>query len=255
MRPIMDLFRPSQPAAPAPQPAQQQQPQKPQPGETGGTQLAGKTQGEATKEQAASPLEQYKDLWDPPKQEAAPGNPNPEGTPAAPKQPKFSDAAKKIDFSRLIPQELAAKALGGDVASFTQIINTVTQASLAASMHFADNHYGTKSKALEESINSALPEKFKQFSVNSTPFKNPALKHPAMQPVVQGIREQMRVKYPDASAEELTTMAEEYLGAALTESGRNTKPQEQADATATTHKQQANNEFNWDEYAGMAVKT
>jgi hypothetical protein len=219
------------------------------PGPDGSVQLENKG---ATKEQKQqNPLDPFADLWEPPKQEGEPGNGKPPQTQTPPKSPDYVAAAKKIDFSRLVPPELATKALGGDTTAFSQILNTIGQSGFAAAGKMTE---GMIAKAIEKAraeIDSSLSGRFKELAVSNTRSKNPNMQHKAVRPMVEAIKSQMSLKFPDASPEEIQAKSEDYVAAMLAaaNSGSSSSAEEETDPLKEKAKAQANQTYDWDKYA------
>lgn len=224
----------------------------PQAGES--TQLEGAA---ANIEKQATPLDGYKDLWQSEQSKEQPGaqgnQPVPQNTPPANQPPAFLTAAKGLNFSRNIPQDLMAKAVSGDAAAFAQVLDHVGRQASAASFHYAERHFSQSGKTLREDISKSLPDQFRQFSLQNTSIKNPVLSKPGVKPVVEGIRMQLASKFPDATTEELQQKAEQYFLDLQTELGTHAEASKVADNAETQkHVQtaQANGEFDWDAYYG-----
>lgn len=211
-------------------------------------------QGGKQGEQGASPLDEFKDIWQP--NETQPsgdgqGKPAGEGKPNKPQGPNYGEIAKRIDFARLIPQELLTKATSGDAAAFAQVINSVSQATFAASMRMANDFSARASKEAETRLTSSLPEHFKKFSLSDSTPKNPTLSHPAVRPMIEAIKAQLAMKFPEATTADLNQKAEQYVGAMFSEIGKGTpqeKSEQQADPRMAVMKAQEAGEFDWNTY-------
>jgi hypothetical protein len=267
---VMSLFTGQTPAAPAAntqgQPNPQGQPAGQKPGDNlqgGKNASAGEQQnsqqleqGGKQGEQGASPLDEFKDIWQP--NETKPeggeqGKPAGDGKPAKPQGLNYGEIAKRIDFARLIPQELLTKATSGDAAAFAQVINSVSQATFAASMKMANDFAARSGKDLETRITGSLPEHFKKFSLSDSTPKNPTLSHPAVRPMVEAIKAQLAMKFPEATTADLNQKAEQYVGAMFTEIGKGNpqeKSEQQADPRKAMMQAQENGEFDWGSYFG-----
>lgn len=210
---IMDFFRTS----PTP-PAQQSVNQSAQ-GATATVQADPLTaQSNATNptvpvDQSNSPeaqLEAFKDLWKQDANAAAPMSPL--GTL---NQKGIQEAAGKLDFTRVIPKEALSKiAAGGEEAqaAFAQSLNSVAQAVFA-------NSTTANAKIVEAALDnqrkqfmSELPQMLKQHGLGEAlATQNPLLSHPAAQPMVEAIKNQMVQKFPNASQPELMQMVGQYM--------------------------------------------
>lgn len=174
------------------------------------------------KEQNKSPLAEFAGLWD---------------TPPAPKegeavQPdwnehssivpelnvdpkKMFEAARRIDFSKVMNPEKVAAALKGDAAAFTEVINTVAQATFAnMAMSATKISKAMMSQMAEKLYSGALPHHFRRHAVNSQIDTDlPILSDPAVAPMFESFKQQMQVKYPKASAQEISQLAKKMVTA------------------------------------------
>lgn len=172
---------------------------------------------------STTPLDQFKDLWEP--------NKNADGTPITTEQPtgvfgeldpkKFAEVAQKLDFSKMISaEELQKIAAGGEEAAktFAQSLNRVAQQVYAQSA-YASTHLTEKAVAkIREQIIADLPAHVKRhaFSENLR-SENPVFSNPAITPLITALERQLATKYPQASQAELTQKAKDYIqGVGLT---------------------------------------
>jgi hypothetical protein len=130
---------------------------------------------------------------------------------------KIGEAAKKIDFARAVNPALATKALNGDVAAFSQILNEIAQQTFAvatqASTHLVDRH----TAAVRDHIRGELPSELRKFQASDSLLaENSRLAHPAIQPLVQVIQAQFAAQFPQATSAELKAHALKYLSSVMT---------------------------------------
>lgn len=230
-----------------------------------------------------SPLDSFADFWDTGTPDTSSGNTstgtqqNTQQQPSNQQQqiqnrdssPDFAKIAKNIDFSRVLNRDQVTKALGGDADSFMAVINSAVQAATAASMRAAHQMNAKSGKDMQASILASLPSEFKKMSLLDTKSPNAALNHPAMRPIVDSVRMQMAVKYPDATTEELQEKAEAYVTTAFGEvaKGGTKKSKGQGDGSENTNtgnqnfdarndqiQKQRTGEFNWDDYLSPPVE-
>lgn len=126
---------------------------------------------------------------------------------------KLMEQAKKMDFSKLIKAEDVTKALGGDAATFVNIINTVAQAGFAQSTNtttrIVDAALRDQAKKFNEEV---LPAKLKEHNINTgLRADNPLFENPAVAPVLSMVEQQLQIKFPTASASEIKQKAKEYI--------------------------------------------
>lgn len=164
---------------------------------------------------AAEPqgLDQFNDLWKAPEQSSQ----SPANQPLLNVDPqKLMEAAGKVDFAKVIPQEsLQAISQGGPEAmqAFASALNKVAQTV------YAQNAMAT-SKIVEQALGNAktawtseLPQFIKSQNVSETlRAENPTFNHPAASPILGALQQQLTVKYPNASAQEIAGLAKTYLG-------------------------------------------
>jgi hypothetical protein len=200
-----NIFRPTQQVTQAPQ-QQATPPQQPGP-------AAPMQQGSFEPPKPVSPLDQFKDLWN-----TAP-NADPNGSADPFTQPLFSsdpakirEAASQIDFLQAVPQEVMQKAMSGnDPQAFMSVMNAVAQNALATALQVGTQTVEQAGTKLGERFNKALPTKFRDLQINAAPPSNPILSHPAAQPMVSMVKNQIKMTNPEATPDQVNKMAEDYL--------------------------------------------
>lgn len=212
---IFDIFKGN--PAPAAQQAPAQQPAGQQPAATAGTTQAA-TSATTTQEPAAvaDPMEAFKDLWAPAKE----GDPQPANfDPSKMFQidpNKIQEAVGQMNFaSSVTPETLAAIQAGGEDATkaFLTAMNGVAQQAFAQSMIGSAKLVEQAMTKANGSLDARLQEGIKRQQVSSSLREaNPALAHPAAQPIVAALEAQFTQKYPNATSAEITKMAQDYLG-------------------------------------------
>lgn len=161
----------------------------------------------------ASPLDKYKELWQPNETDPNAANPQQQSVDPA----KLMEAARKVDFSSALNQETLAKvAAGGDEA---------IKALLESFNSFGQQVYGqsavTTARIVEQAVAQArdqfiseVPNVINKQGARAKVFDdNPAFKHPAIAPMIEAQVQQLSLKFPKASPAELTSMAREHLQA------------------------------------------
>jgi hypothetical protein len=165
----------------------------------------------AAKTGTESPLDGYKDLWQKADTDKQP-------TPVAPAMKvdpaKLSAAANNIDFTKSINADALAKAATGDAASLALVINQAARAGLqhatAATATIVEAALAQQGKMFRENV---LPDAIKAATISqSLGAENPVFEHPAVAPVLNLVKEQLQVKFPNASASEIASKAREYVG-------------------------------------------
>lgn len=198
-------MQPNNPGA-APQSAQGGNQSQPQ-----GDPSQGGNQAQPPQEGGNSPLDGWKDIWqnDPNIKPAA----DPWVHPLLPTDPtKVREAANKMDLVAGIPQELMARVqAGNDPAALVEMINQVARNTLAVSAQLTAasvEHAGT---AIRDRTRAELPGTFKKLQLDTLPVDNPVLSHPGAQGMLQLARQQLQMKHPDWSAQQIQEAASKYL--------------------------------------------
>jgi hypothetical protein len=171
----------------------------------------------------SSHLDSMAALWQTPV--GADGKPiAPQGDPLA--QPIFNfDPAKvheqvaTLDFTTKISPELLGKAASGDVDALRDALNQVARQTLAGSTINSGRLINDGFTTYSRNVDQALPGRIKSLRLQDATSENPILSHPAVKPMVAGIRHMIMQKLPHASADEIQAATEEYftnIGAAFT---------------------------------------
>lgn len=210
---LANLFRTSAPA-PAPAPAPQQSNTNPVPNTT--TLSTPNTAPNSVipdngSTAPPSPLEKHKDLWE---DDANSGTNTGFQQPNVDPQ-KILEAAKTVDFSKVLDQEsLAAVAAGGEnaVAALVKVLNSHAQAVYGQAAVAADKIVTARLEAAQNGFQGNLPRLIRDQQAKQSLFEeNPAFANPTVAPVVEAIADRLAVKYPKATPSELKAMAKEVL--------------------------------------------
>lgn len=157
----------------------------------------------------ASPLEQFKEVWQPPTQVEE----EPNSFSATPE--KIMEAAGKVDFTRILSKEALAKVQGGGDEAIQALAGLLNQTAQAV--------YGQSTVAASKIVEQALSQAEQKFAgkvpglVNQKAAQakllanNKALSNPAVAPIVDMIQTQLAAKYPNATSDELADMASEMM--------------------------------------------
>lgn len=128
---------------------------------------------------------------------------------------KINEAVQNINFSDVITSEMMTKINeGGEGAmqAMAQAMNAVAQKTFSTSILANAKMTENALTIANQHLGSKFDRQIKQNKVaDSLRTANPALDHPAAKPIVTALEGQLALKYPQASAEELTKMAQSYL--------------------------------------------
>ena len=163
----------------------------------------------------ASPLAEFKSLWD-----TAPVDPNaPAGPKAfvAPTAEEVQTAVTKADFTKgFTPEQLAAVTNGGEGAqdALVQLLNSVGQQSLAQSTMVNSQ---LNEKAMQAAIAAEvakMPAMLRsQSAADHMKTANPVFSNPAVKPIIEATQQQLQTKFPNATNAELTEMTQNFITA------------------------------------------
>lgn len=153
---------------------------------------------------------------------------------------QLAKAAQGINLSSVVPQELMQKALGGDAASFMEVINKSSQMTFMMAYQAAMQGVKPAMDARFDAFSKEMPSTFKQLSVDATLQGDPLLSNPAMQPVVSSVRAQILAKHPDATPQQIQQAISEYLKSV----GISMAPP----SAAANIKQGSSKEVDWDNF-------
>ena len=196
----------------------------------------------AGEQKEVSPLDNYQDFWhnDPtakPQAEFAPEQLDPT---------KLQEVVSKTNLTSVITPELQARInAGGDDAQVAMVeaMNTVAQQTLMQSTTVANKMIEAQVMKAVEAMTAKVPALVKAQSLtNNLHEQNPLFKNPAVAPIIEATTAQLQTKFPTASAQELTVMAQDYVKA-MTES-LNPAPAPKSDATS--------GEVDWSSYLEIA---
>lgn len=163
----------------------------------------------------ATPLDQFSELWK--NEPTDPNAPKSNGIFNNVDPKKFMEAAGKIDFTKVItPEQLQAISTGGEgaVQAFASALNSVAQTTYAQSAFAATKITEQAMARARENLLAELPQHIKKQTVSDNlRAENPVFQNPAVQPIISALEAQLTVKFPQASAGEITTMAKQYVEA------------------------------------------
>lgn len=160
---------------------------------------------------AANPLDEFTPLWQNDPNVKAPVDPM--AAPLFNTDPAaIAKAASKMDLVGQVDPELMAKAMSGnDPQAFISVLNSVAQRTLTTSAQLNAATIEQATAKNNSRIAESLPGRMKQLQLDTMQSENPALQHPASQPLLQLARAQVQMKNPGMSAAEINTQAERAL--------------------------------------------
>jgi len=160
-----------------------------------------------------SPLAQFEKLWETdPNAVASPEYAHEQLDPA-----KLQEVMGKVDLTKAItPEQLAAINAGGEGATqaLLQTMNTVAQQSMMQSAVVTNKMVETAIAKTIASMEAKIPGMLKEQNLsNSLNEKNPIYSNPAVKPVIDAVKAQVAMKYPNATTAEHLKMAQDFVTA------------------------------------------
>lgn len=179
-----------------------------------------------------SGLDQFADIWNTQAQQGTQGQPLFNVS-----QEKMMEAARKQNFGFQPSPEQAAKITAGGpeaVQAMMEMMNTMAQ-NVYAHSAFASTRLIEGALEKSQFARAAdIDNKFKSLTVTNTlNSENPIFSNPAAQPLLDSVKNQLLVKYPNATPNELATMAKTFLQDFITAANApQAQQQQQAQAQA-----------------------
>jgi len=212
----------------------------------------------------ADPLAGYKDLWLPNTVKGPDGKDTisnivpPTLTPAMNVDAnKIMEAARTIDFTKVIKAETLDKASKGDAGSLAEIVNSIGQAAYGQGVLAATGIVQQAMTLQEQNFNQrVMPDILRKHTIRTTIAANPMSDNPAIAPLLSSIEQQLTVKYPTASPSEIKRHAETYLGGLAEEivrgNGGTVVTKDEMD-NASSNMVNRGKETDWERYFGATA--
>lgn len=166
----------------------------------------------AVQEGEKSPLENFQKLWDKADTDAKPIDP---AVSFNADPVKVMAAAKQIDITKGIDPALLARVnAGNDSAALVELVNQSVQIGIA---HATTSTTGIVNEALKQQSakyeKEVIPEILRRNNIqNTNRAADPLFQNPAVAPMLAMAEQQLMIKYPTASAAEISEKAKEYIG-------------------------------------------
>lgn len=187
---------------------------------------------------AASPLDEFKELWHTDKDSETP---NPFAEPLFKVDAtKLQEATGKMDFTKSVSPEVLQKALSGDATALQEALNKSNQAVFLQAANMMTGLIESAMKQNNGRMEQALPSKLKDYQLRNTPINNPVLQNPAVQPLVDALKFQISAKHPDMSPADVAAKAEAFMV--------HVSDSFQTEKTSKTEQKQKAGEMDWSSF-------
>lgn len=205
------------PAAPAPAPAPVGGPalKQPAPANPGANPAAMQTGAPASAPAGGpeNPMDNFIDIFKP--QQVDPNAKKPPGL-NDPLLGTFDPAAMqqhvaKTNFAANVDPTKVQAALAGDQSAFMEVINSAAQNAFLASAQLSHGLAETGARTAAERVSQSMDGRIRNFQIRSQNPTNEALAHPAVLPVLAGIKMQIATNNPTLSPEQIQQQAEAYF--------------------------------------------
>jgi hypothetical protein len=204
----------------------------------------------AVKEGEASPLDGYAKLWE---HADTDGKPISLNVPLEADPAKLLAAAKTVDFTKAMNPELLDKASKGDSAALGQLVNEAAQTGYAQSALATTKIVeAALAKQADMFKTSVMPEILRRHNIGNELGDNPLFDNPAVKPLLDGLKNQLAIKYKDATPAQIKEHAEKILTEMATShlksSGKTVSDGAALNADGTLITLAPAKEFNWEEH-------
>lgn len=219
-------------------------------GTTGGNPVSGAQATQPAPKPEDSLLASMQSLWQTPT--TADGKPAPAQVDPLTQQihsfdpAKVAEASKRLDFTKSIPDDVIVKALSGDTSAFRQAMNEALQQSFTGSTVNTATLINQGFDKYGKLVDAALPDRIKDYQIQTTTSEDPILSHPAVAPLMAALKGVAKVNKPGASAVEIQSTAEDFLKGFATLMATKQQDGQQAQA--------AEKEPDWMAFAGLGPR-
>lgn len=124
---------------------------------------------------------------------------------------KMKEMVGQTNFAQNIDPELAQKALGGDIQSFQQVLNSVAQNVFSSSLQMGQGMVEHGVNFGNQQLSGSLDSRIRDFQVRNQNSENPALQHPIGQALLGSVKKQIAAAQPKLSPQEVHTQAEQMF--------------------------------------------
>lgn len=117
-----------------------------------------------------------------------------------------------VNFAQGVDPAKVQAALGGDQNAFMEVLNSVAQSAVSASVQMS---HGMVEKGVQtgaERFTGDLDSRFRDFTLRNQNTDNPALKHPVGKALLSTVSKQIAEANPRMSAEEVHSHATKMFG-------------------------------------------
>jgi hypothetical protein len=129
---------------------------------------------------------------------------------------KLAQIANTLDFTRNINPDVLQKAMAGDAKAFLEVLNSVGRQSFVAGTQATSHLVDKQTSAAVDFMQKGLPNQIRSFqSRDLARTENPAFSHPAVEPFLAVIQQQLAQQHPQATALEIASKSREYFAAAV----------------------------------------
>lgn len=123
----------------------------------------------------------------------------------------FKQQIANANFASNVPQTQLQAALSGDTAAFQDVLNAVSREAFAAAAQLSHGLVENGVRTGAERLNGSLDSRFRDLSLRSQTTSNEQLNHPAVAPMLQGVKMMIAQSNPNLSPTEVQSQAEQYF--------------------------------------------
>lgn len=123
----------------------------------------------------------------------------------------FRQQISTANFAASIPQDTIQKAMQGDAQAFQDALNHASREAFAAAAQLSHGLVENGVRTGADRLNSTLDSRFRNLQLKSQNTNNEALNHPAVAPMLQGVKMMIAQNNPNLSPTEVQQQAEAYF--------------------------------------------
>lgn len=123
----------------------------------------------------------------------------------------FNEQLGKANFTQGVDPANMTKALQGDIGAFKEILDQVGRQAFGAAAKLSHGLAENGAREAGGRVEASLDSRFRDYQVRAQNPTNEALSHPAVAPMLQGVKLIIAQNNPQLSATEVNSRAEEYF--------------------------------------------
>lgn len=143
-------------------------------------------------------------------------------------QEDFDKYTAEANYINQIDEEVATKALQGDMGALQQLLNSVARSAVSQSAFMSTRIAGQGVQNRLDKFGREVPNMINEHSTKQMFVNDSTMNHPAMKPMVESAMNAMKAQHPQASPQELHSKVKEYMNTMASVLSGNQQQEQQA---------------------------